>query len=210
MPAAAWPPSRASWRSARTGWSTWPRERPGGRDPPPPRLLGAFDPLLHGWVSREPILGPHRGIMTVNGLFRPFALVEGRAVATWGLAGRGGELDWLAEVPGAARAALAADEADIRRFLGLPLISGLAWFPAWPDGGRATSLAHGRRRKCRRGWTRLGEDLLLLAIRPNGTIGSAAKIDFGLMGSELVRLAAPSRVDIAGDRIIVRSARPDG
>lgn len=56
----------------------------------------------------------------------------------------------------------------------------------------------------------LGEDLLLLAIRPNGTTGSAAKIDYGLMGSELVRLAAAGRVDIVGDRIIVRSADPTG
>jgi hypothetical protein len=56
----------------------------------------------------------------------------------------------------------------------------------------------------------LGEDLLLLAIKPNGAVGSAAKIDFGLMGSELVRLAAAGRVDIAGDRIIVRSAQPTG
>jgi hypothetical protein len=56
----------------------------------------------------------------------------------------------------------------------------------------------------------LGEDLLLLAIRPNGTVGSAAKIDYGLMGSELVRLAAARRVDIVGDRIIVRSADPTG
>jgi hypothetical protein len=85
---------------------------------PPPRLLGAFDPLLHGWVSREPVLGPHTGIVTVNGLFRPFALVGGRAVATWGLAGGEVSLNWLADVPAAARAALAADEADVRRFLG--------------------------------------------------------------------------------------------
>jgi hypothetical protein len=87
---------------------------------PPPRLLGSFDPVLHGWVSREPILGRHRGIVTVNGLFRPFAMVAGRAVATWGLAGGKVTLDWLEEVPGPARAALAADEADVRRFLGLP------------------------------------------------------------------------------------------
>jgi Golgi phosphoprotein 3 (GPP34) len=56
----------------------------------------------------------------------------------------------------------------------------------------------------------LGEDLLLLAIKPNGTVGSAAKIDYGLMGSELVRLAAAGRVDIVGDRIIVHSADPTG
>jgi hypothetical protein len=91
-----------------------------GTGVPPPRLLGAFDPLLHGWVSREPILGAHRGIVTVNGLFRPFALVGGRAVATWGLAGGTVTMDWLQEVPGPARAALTADEADVRRFLRLP------------------------------------------------------------------------------------------
>ena len=27
---------------------------------PPPRLLGAFDPLLLGWTSREPVIGEHR------------------------------------------------------------------------------------------------------------------------------------------------------
>ena len=86
---------------------------------PPPRLLGPYDPLLHGWVSREPILGPHRGIVTVNGLFRPFALVNGRAAATWGLAGGEVTLNWLEEVPAPARAALDADAADVRRFLGL-------------------------------------------------------------------------------------------
>src|SRR6185436_10800684 len=52
---------------------------------PPPRLLGSYDPVLHGWVSREPILAGHAGIVTDNGLFRPFALVDGRAVATWRL-----------------------------------------------------------------------------------------------------------------------------
>jgi hypothetical protein len=91
-----------------------------GTGVPPPRLLGSFDPVLHGWASREPILGPHRGIVTVNGLFRPFALVQGRAVATWGLAGGQVTLDWLEDVPAPARSALAADEADVRRFLGLP------------------------------------------------------------------------------------------
>ncbi len=58
--------------------------RPPAAELPVPRLLGAFDPLLLGWVSREPLLAAHhRRIVTVNGLFRPFALVRGRAVATW-------------------------------------------------------------------------------------------------------------------------------
>src|SRR5665811_2097592 len=49
-----------------------------------PKLLGGFDPLLHGWVDREPVLGGNRTIVTTNGIFRPFALVGGRAVGTWG------------------------------------------------------------------------------------------------------------------------------
>jgi hypothetical protein len=53
---------------------------------PPPRLLGAFDPLLLGWTDRRPIVGDAPGLVTINGLFRPFALVKGRAVASWGLA----------------------------------------------------------------------------------------------------------------------------
>jgi Winged helix DNA-binding domain len=52
---------------------------------PPPRLLGAFDPSLFGWESREQIIGSHQGIVTTNGVFKPFAMVQGRAVATWTL-----------------------------------------------------------------------------------------------------------------------------
>jgi hypothetical protein len=40
------------------------------------------------------------------------------------------------------------------------------------------------------GMESLGEDLLLLSIGPDrGRIGNVDKIDFGLMGAELVRLA---------------------
>jgi DNA glycosylase AlkZ-like len=85
---------------------------------PPPRLLGAFDPLLLGWSSREPIVGPHRQIVTVNGLFRPFALAGGRAVATWTAAGGKVELAPFAELDAGTRAALDTDAADVTRFLG--------------------------------------------------------------------------------------------
>jgi hypothetical protein len=60
--------------------------RPAPAELPPPLLLGAFDPLLLGWCSREALLGANDSIVTVNGLFRPFALVAGRAVATWSIA----------------------------------------------------------------------------------------------------------------------------
>ena len=52
-------------------------------------------------------------------LFRPFALVQGRAVATWGLPDGVVSLDRLVELPAGAEQALAADAADVRRFLGL-------------------------------------------------------------------------------------------
>jgi len=55
-----------------------------GRTAPPgrrrPKLLGGFDPLLHGWVDRDPVLGGNQTIVTMNGIFRPIALVGGRAV----------------------------------------------------------------------------------------------------------------------------------
>jgi hypothetical protein len=85
---------------------------------PPPRLLGAFDPLLLGWASRDPITGPHRQIVTVNGLFRPFALAGGRAVATWTITGGQVVLKPFAELDTETLAALESDAADVTRFLG--------------------------------------------------------------------------------------------
>jgi hypothetical protein len=85
--------------------------------PPPPRLLGAFDPLLHGWTSREPVLGAYTHVVTTNGLFRPFALVDGRAAATWGLVRGRVELRPFAPLPRQVEAALAQDAADVERFL---------------------------------------------------------------------------------------------
>jgi hypothetical protein len=85
---------------------------------PPPLLLGAFEPLLLGWASRDPIVAPHRRIVTVNGLFRPFALVGGRAAATWTITDGEVVLAPFAPLDARAQAALAADAADVTRFLG--------------------------------------------------------------------------------------------
>jgi hypothetical protein len=85
---------------------------------PPPRLLGAFDPLLLGWADRDPITGPHKQIVTVNGIFRPFALVAGRAVATWTYTGGRVGLAPFGELDAGTTAALEADAADVTRFLG--------------------------------------------------------------------------------------------
>jgi hypothetical protein len=86
--------------------------------PCPPRLLGAFDPLLLGWVSREPYLGLHQGIVTVNGLFRPVALVGSRAVATWAMPRGEVVLDPFAEIEPADAEALRVEAQDVVRFLG--------------------------------------------------------------------------------------------
>jgi Winged helix DNA-binding domain len=85
---------------------------------PQPRLLGAFDPVLLGWTSRREVLGDHRAAITVNGVFRPFALVRGRAAAIWGL--RGGEvvLEPLRALGRADAAALRREAEDVVRFLG--------------------------------------------------------------------------------------------
>jgi hypothetical protein len=92
--------------------------RSGVRRLPPPRLLGAFDPLLLGWTSREPILGADEAaLVTVNGLFRPFALVRGRAVATWALPDRTVVLTPFGQLAPADASALAAEAADVERFL---------------------------------------------------------------------------------------------
>jgi hypothetical protein len=85
---------------------------------PPPLLLGAFDPLLLGWASRDFIVGPYRHIVTVNGLFRPFALAGGRAVATWNITRGQVELAPFSPLDAGTRAALDTDAADVTRFLG--------------------------------------------------------------------------------------------
>jgi hypothetical protein len=91
--------------------------RHGERPLPPPRLLGAYDPLLLGWDSRDPVVGPHGRLIAVNGLFRPFALVRGRAAGTWSLPGGKVALAPFAALPDADAAALAADAAEVERFL---------------------------------------------------------------------------------------------
>jgi hypothetical protein len=85
---------------------------------PPPRLLGPFEPSLLGWVSREQITGSHRDLVTTNGIFRAFAMVEGRAAALWKLTRDGVELDPFRRLSRAVSTALAADADDVRRFLG--------------------------------------------------------------------------------------------
>ncbi len=68
----------------------------------------------------SPLVGAHEGVVTTNGLFRACALVDGRVVAIWRLAGGKLTIDPLEPVPDDVTAALEADAADVRRFLALP------------------------------------------------------------------------------------------
>jgi hypothetical protein len=92
-----------------------------GRPPvaktPDPRLLGAFDPVLLGWTSREAILGRHTQLVTTNGIFRPFAMVDGRAVARWKLSRGKVTVEPLGRIAKQASVALAADATDVERFM---------------------------------------------------------------------------------------------
>jgi hypothetical protein len=94
-----------------------PATRRSAADLPPPRLLGAFDPVLLGWSSRAPIVGEHAGIVSSNGLFRPIALVGGRAVATWAMPAGRVVLAPFGELDERDAAALDAEAADVERYL---------------------------------------------------------------------------------------------
>ncbi len=58
---------------------------------PQPLLLGAFDPLLLGWCSRADVVGPHEGLVTSSGLFRPLRAGQGPGGRDLGLRRRQGD-----------------------------------------------------------------------------------------------------------------------
>jgi len=91
----------------------------GGAHVPPPRLLGAFDPLLHGWESRDPFVESDGGVVTTNGIIRPVVLAEGRVVATWGLPGGVVTINPLERITPVILDGVVHDAADVQRFLGL-------------------------------------------------------------------------------------------
>jgi hypothetical protein len=95
-----------------------------GREPstvlPPPSLAGPFDPLLHGWSSSTEIVAGHTGIVTANGLFRPFALIDGRVGATWGLADGRITIHPLQPLSSSDRKSLTTEAAAVLKYLGLP------------------------------------------------------------------------------------------
>jgi hypothetical protein len=86
-------------------------------DWPRPRLLGAYEPVLLGWTSRVQLLAPHEAAVVSGGIFRPFALVRGRATGIWGMSGGAVELKPFGRLDPADAAALEVDAADVVRYL---------------------------------------------------------------------------------------------
>lgn len=85
---------------------------------PPPRLLGPWEPVLVGWSSRTPVLGEHDAKVVTGGLFRGFAMVAGRGVATWRLTDSAVTIEPFAPISDADARALRDDAAAVSRFLG--------------------------------------------------------------------------------------------
>ena len=56
-------------------------------------------------------------MITANGLFRPFALVDGRAVATWRITADTIEIEPLEPISETDNSALRDEAADVGRFL---------------------------------------------------------------------------------------------
>ncbi len=91
--------------------------------PPPPRLLGHFDPLLLGYRSKDLVLDPSRAkaIQAGGGFVRPAVLVDGRVAGSWRLDRSGKTSIVLVEpfdtLPPDVTGALEAEAVDIGRFL---------------------------------------------------------------------------------------------
>ncbi len=94
-------------------------DEPEGVEMPSTRLLGSFDPILHGWRSRELLLGAHTSVVTVNGIFRPTLLVDGRVRATWTLDARAMRLRPLESLSKTVLAEVERECAAVQRHLGL-------------------------------------------------------------------------------------------
>ncbi len=85
---------------------------------PAPRLLGAFDPLLMGWRSREDVLGGHEPDVVSGGVFRGIGLAGGRAAGVWRFAGAGIDFRPFGPLDERVTGAFERDIAALLRFLG--------------------------------------------------------------------------------------------
>ena len=84
---------------------------------PAPKLLGAFDPVLLGWSSRDALLGRNARRVVAGGILRSFALVAGRAAATWRMPEGRVEVEPFEALSAADAAGLEAEAVDVVRFL---------------------------------------------------------------------------------------------
>jgi hypothetical protein len=84
---------------------------------PVPQLLGSFEPVLLGWTTRDAILGEDAGRVVRGGVFRAFALVRGRAVATWTISRGIVEVEPFRPLNSTDRSALETEAADVNRYL---------------------------------------------------------------------------------------------
>jgi hypothetical protein len=89
-------------------------------EPLPTRLLGNFDPILHGWVSRDPVLGMHESDVVTGGIFRSWAFAGGNAVALWRIAGGRVRIAPFAPLAKRTERTLLADAEAVVAYLGLP------------------------------------------------------------------------------------------
>lgn len=98
------------------------RDLPGRGDPAPlpTRLLGNFDPILHGWVSRDAVLGPHEADVVAGGVFRSWLFVEGRAAGLWRIIRGRVRIAPFAPLPRRVEQELVADAAAVLHSLGMP------------------------------------------------------------------------------------------
>ena len=94
------------------------RKRTTPAELPPPKLLGTFEPVLLGWISRELIYGDDRSFATDPQLLDPLALVKGRAVAHWRLRDGQVELEPFAKLSRTHERALDEEAEAVVRFLG--------------------------------------------------------------------------------------------
>ena len=85
-----------------------------GASMPAPRLLGAFDPTLVGWASRAEITGPREPRIVSGGIFRPYALVGGRAAGVWRWTDGEVVLEVLEELSGRALRKLEREAAEVK------------------------------------------------------------------------------------------------
>jgi len=85
---------------------------------PPPRLLGAFEPLLLGWRSRAAVLGDHESAVISGGVFRGIGLAGGRAVGVWRFGGTGIDFTAFGPIGDSVIQALERDAGAVLRFLG--------------------------------------------------------------------------------------------